>query len=125
MRIYLYGVPPGDQELINDLLARQGGTAAVRIPLEWSDTTVSEVLEGRGRPGVPPRVDPPVVLFHQATDEEIQTFIGAFSELRRPDPIWAAVTPANLDWTVTELYTALREERRALEEGAGPEEPVV
>lgn len=125
MRIYLYGVPPEDHELINDLLARQGGTAAVRIPTEWSGSTVAEVLAGRGRTGVAPDVDPPVILFHQATDEEIQAFVGAYSGLGRPHPIWAAVTPANLDWTVAELYTALREEQQALEDGAGPEEPVI
>jgi hypothetical protein len=124
VKVYLYGFEPQAHACINAWLARGSAPAAVRIPPELGSATVAAILDGSAVPGAPLPAEPPVVLFHEAGDDEIQAFIEAYPALACPDPIWAAVTEANLDWSFGELLAALLAERQAIEAGDGAEEPV-
>jgi hypothetical protein len=124
VRVYLYGFEPPERERINGWLSRQNAPAAVPVPAELGGATLAAILDGSAVPGPPLPAGTPVVLFHEAGDEEIQAFIEAYPALDGPDPIWAAVTEANLDWTFGELLSALEQERRAIEAGEEAEEPV-
>jgi len=121
MRIYLYGFSPEQQSRINGLLARLASAPAVEIRPEFRDATLATILDGQARVGAALTRVEPVVLFHEAEDAEIETFITSYKVTQCPEPIWAAVTEANLGWTFGELLSALQAERQALAAGEPPQ----
>jgi len=73
-------------------------------------TTTEEV------PPVPPGKLPRVIVLSGMSGAQVRVFLDQYASTQLPRPIFATVTPSNLDFTVRDLLVELLQEHRAMSE---------
>ncbi len=67
-------------------------------------------------PPVPPNKLPRVIVLSGMTGVQVRVFLDQYASTQLPRPIFATVTPSNLDFTVRDLLIDLLQEHRAMSE---------
>ena len=67
-------------------------------------------------PPVPPDKLPRVIVLSGMTGAQVRVFLDQYASTQLPRPIFATVTPSNLDFTVRDLLIELLQEHRAMSE---------
>ena len=67
-------------------------------------------------PPVPPDKLPRVIVLSGMTGAQVRVFLDQYASTQLPRPIFATVTPSNLDFTVRDLLIELLQEHRAMAE---------
>lgn len=76
---------------------------------------LGEALEATEEaPPVPPEKLPRVLVASGLAGPQIRTLLDAYASTQLPRPIFAAVTPSNLAFTVRDLLVELLQEHRAM-----------
>jgi hypothetical protein len=65
-------------------------------------------------PPVPPDQLPRVMVLSGMTGAQVRVFLDQYASTQLPRPIFATVTPSNLNFTVRDLLIELLEEHRAM-----------
>lgn len=90
------------------------------IPPERFDHHIA-TLVGLSEPETEPSVnsfDDEMLLFHNLSDHQLNTFLTTCKQQRfAPVALKAVVTPDNSTWTAVELHAELRQERQAVLKG--------
>jgi len=79
-------------------------------PLREALTTAEEF------PPVPPDKLPRAIVLSGMSGAQVRVFLDQYASTQLPRPIFATVTPSNLDFTVRDLLVELLHERRAMSE---------
>ncbi len=88
--------------------------AFVEISPNQSKLTISEILKGKmGSIERKPFAER-FIIFHNFQRSEISAFISVYKTLNLPRPLFAAVTPYSINWTLEKLLHDLTEERNGI-----------
>lgn len=87
----------------------------LRIGGEMLEHTVDQVCSAAVQAGEGQPLEQPLILFHNITQEELDTALKATRRVQLPrQPLKAMVTPTNQGWTLSALYRELQQEQQVM-----------
>lgn len=91
---------------------------------EQTGQTVGFLLSRAGfeeQTGDAPAVTDPILILDGLTSPQLDAVLRALAKARAPKTVFKAIaTPDNVGWTLAELWSELKKEREALEDGGTP-----
>jgi len=79
-----------------------------------SGLTIGEIIKGKAGSGEGKPFAERFIIFHNFQRSEISAFISVYKTLSLPRPLFAAVTPYSIKWTLEKLLHDLTEERNEI-----------
>ncbi|NOY77982.1 MAG: DUF3783 domain-containing protein [Calditrichaeota bacterium] len=86
----------------------------MEIEPNQSGLTIAEIVKGKKGTGEGKPFTERFIIFYNFQRPEISAFISVYKTLNLPRPLFAAVTPYSMKWSLEKLLHDLVEERRKL-----------
>ncbi|MBU3158893.1 DUF3783 domain-containing protein [Clostridium frigoris] len=112
--ILAYGLTGVEEEVLNELLAKQNILPCRVIEKNMGNVTIREVLQDIKKIKVNTELpNEKLLIFSNFEDKELYELIDDIRQIKSSDTILAAVTPTSINWTVNYLMHHLIAEREA------------
>ena len=113
-RLLITGFTEDEKAVLSKFVKEIEFPAFVEISPNQFQLTLAEILKGKPGSGEGKPLTERLIIFHNFQRSEIAAFISVYKTLNLPRPLFAAVTPYSINWTLEKLLRDLVEERNEI-----------